>query len=280
MECLSGAIRGLASGQIFGPDKSEIHAHLVEALRELNKMPMIQRLFPAGLKYTKGKEKPFYITLVRLHKKLGEAMEKARVTKQRKRLSVLDDNMIKAAALVKVDNQLEARKLFRKISEHFQDIEGIDSDIGNRLTQFGMFPEAVEYLKKVLGKTPSDVRAHSAIITCYEGMNENDLALEAIKETMRRVGSSENLFVRMARIYLEKREWSEVYNNAKAAFDKNPLNNEAKKMMKRAEPKIFSGSKAGAAKGGAAKGGAAKGKGKAKGKAASDDSKKDINLNF
>lgn len=239
LQFLARAVRGLMTSQVYGAEKFEIHSHLEEAMRDLNKMTMIKRLFPKGLKFQKGKEKAFYTTLMRLHKKLGEAMEKARLTKQRKRLSVLDDNMIKAAALIKAGNQLEARKLYRKISEYFQDIEGIDSDIGNRLTQFGMFPEAVEYLAVVLAKTPSDIRANNALILCYEGMNETDKAIDAIKNTMRWVGASENLYVRMARLYLKKREWGEVFNYAKAAHDRNPLNADAQKLMKQAEPKIF-----------------------------------------
>lgn len=243
LSCLANAIRGLATSQVFGPEKFEIQAHLTEALRDLNKMKMIQKLFPAGLKYEKGKEKAFYQSLVRLHKKLGEAMEKARVTKLRKRLAVLDDNMIKAANLVKADNQIEARKLYRKISEYFQDIEGIDSDIGNRLMLFGMFPEAIEYLNKALEVSPRDVRAHNALILCYEGIKEVEKAIEAIKEAMRRIGASEGLYLRLAKLHFKKLEWGEMYNNAKAALDKNPLNAEAAKLVKKAEPKIFSSTK-------------------------------------
>jgi len=240
---LANAIMGLVSSQVFGAEKFEIYAHLDEALRDLNKMKMIKKLFPDGLKYQKGKEKAFYQTLMRLHKKLGEAMEKARVTKLRKRLAVLDDNMIKAANLVKAGNQLEGRKLYRKIAEYFQDIEGIDSDIGNRLTMSGMFPEAVEYLSKALEISATDVRAHNALILCYEGMNEVEKAMEAIKEAMQRLGASEGLYLRLAKLNLIKLEWSDVYNNAKAALDKNPLNAEAAKLVKKAEPKVFSGSK-------------------------------------
>lgn len=239
LECLARGIKGLVTSQIFGAEKFEIQAHLDEAMRDLNKMKMIKKLFPKGLKYQKGKEKAFYQTLMRLHTKLGQAMEKARITKKRKRLAVLDDNMIKAAELVKADNQLEARKLYRKISEYFQDIEGIDSDIGNRLTTFGMFPEAVDYLKKALETSQNDVRAHNALIQCYEGMHEADKAVEAIKEAMRYVGASDGLYLRLAKINLEKREWGEAYNNAKAALDRNPLNTEAEKLMKQAEPRIF-----------------------------------------
>lgn len=240
LECLANALKNLVVSPIFGAEKFEIHAHLDEALRDLNKMPMIQKLFPDGLNYQKGKEKEFYGKLMRLHKKLGEAMEKARLAKLRKRLGVLDDNLIKAEKLVKSDNPLEARKLYRKISEYFQDIDGIDSDIGNRLANFGMYPEAVEYLTKALEVQQNDVRAHNALILCYEGMNETDKAINAIKECMRNVGASENLHLRLARQHLKKRDWSAVYNNASAAIERNPLNAEAKKLLKQAEPRVFS----------------------------------------
>lgn len=239
--CMANAMKSLLTSQVFGSEKFEIYAHLDEALRDLNKMPMIEKLFPKGLGYQRGKEKAFYLTLMRLHKKLGEAMEKSRTAKIRKRLRVLDDNMIKAAELIKNGDQLNARKIYRKISEYFQDIDGIDSDIGNRMTQFGMFTEAIEYLNKALETSKSDIRANNALIMCYEGLQETDKALEAIKECMRWVGVSENLYLRTAKLQLKKRDWGEVYNNAKAALDRNPLNVEAKKLMEQAESRVFTG---------------------------------------
>ncbi len=240
LECLANAINGLVASQIFGAEKFEIHAHLDEAIRDLNKMKMIKKLFPQGLAFQKGKEKAFCEKLRRLHRKLKEAMDNARLAKMRKRLAVLDDNMIKAANLIKADQPIEARKLYRKISEYFQDIEGIDSDIGNRLATFGMFPEAMEYLSSSLAKSPKDARAHNALILCYEGMNEVEKGVEAIKNAMRHIGTSEGLYLRLARLYLAQRNWGAVFNNAKAALDLNPLNGEAQKLMKQAQPKVFS----------------------------------------
>jgi len=253
LSCLANAIKGLVTSQVFGAEKFEIHAHLDEAMRDLNKMKMIKKLFPNGLKYEKGKERAFFQTLMRLHKKLGEAMEKARVTKLRKRLAVLDDNLIKASKLVQADNQIEARKLYSKIAEYFQDIEGINSDIGNRLVTFGLFPEAVPYLKKALEIQNNDSRAHNALIMSYEGMNENEKAMAAIQDAMRWLGPSEGLYLRLAKLHLAKLNWGEVFNNAKSALDRNPLNAEAAKLMKKAEPKIFSGTKKSAGSGGKSK---------------------------
>jgi len=243
LQSMASAMKNLLTSQVFGSEKFEIYAHLDEALRDLNKMPMIEKLFPKGLGYQRGKEKEFFLTLMRLHQKLGEAMEKSRTAKIRKRLGVLDDNMIKAAELIKNGDPLNARKIYRKISEYFQDIDGIDSDIGNRMTQFGMFAEAIEYLNKAIEISKSDIRANNALIMCYEGLHETDKALEAIKECMRWVGVSENLYLRTAKLQLKKRDWGEVYNNAKAALDRNPLNVEAKKLMEQAEARVFSGGK-------------------------------------
>ncbi|MEZ7198427.1 hypothetical protein [Pseudodesulfovibrio karagichevae] len=248
LKYLASAIRGMVTSQVFGAEKFEIQAHLDEALRDLNKMKMIRKLFPDGLTYRKGKEKAFFQTLMRLHKKLGEAMEKARVAKLRKRLGVLDDNLIKAAKLIHAGQPLEARKLYSKIAEYFQDIEGIHSDIGNRMAMFGLFAEAVPYLNKALETQNSDARAHNALILCYEGLHEPDKAMAAIKDAMRWLGPSENLYLRLAKLHLQKREWGEVFNNAKAAHDRNPLNTEAAKLMKQAEPKIFTAAKGGAKK--------------------------------
>jgi len=248
LKFLANAIRNMVTSHVFGVEKFEIQAHLEEALRDLNKMKMIKKLFPDGLNYKKGKEKAFYQTLTRLHKKLAEAMEKARVAQLRKRLAVLDDNLIKAGKLVKADNPLEARKLYSKISEYFQDIDGINSDIGNRMTMAGMFQEAVPYLQKALEKQNTDVRAHNALILCYEGMNEPGRAEAAVKEAMRWLGPNDDFYLRLARLNLQKREWSEVFNNAKAALSMNPLNNEAFKLMKKAEPKIFTSTSAGSGK--------------------------------
>lgn len=249
LSCLANAVRGLVTSQVFGAEKFEIQSHLVESLRDLNKMKMIRKLFPAGLKYQKGKEKAFYQTLERLHKKLGEAMEKARVDRLRKRLGVLDGNLIKAGQLVKVGTPIEARKLYAKISEYFADIEGINSDIGNRMVTMGLFQEGIPYLRKALEKQNTDARAHNALILAFEGMHETEQAIAAIKDAMRWLGPSENLYLRLAKLHLAKAEWGEVFNNAKAALDRNPLNTEAARLMKQAEPKIFSGSKrSGAAK--------------------------------
>lgn len=242
LSALARALHGLNKSQVFGREKFEVQALLEEAFKDLNGMKMIQKLFPQGIKYTRGKEKAAYIILKRLHDKLEEAMEKSVLARQRKRLGVLDDNLIKAQDLIKKGEQLEARKIFRKASEYYTDIEGLDSDIGTRLVMGGLPAEAVEYFKKALERYASDQRAHNGLIMAYEAMGELDKAAEAIKDAMRRLGGTESLMLKLAKISLERRDWSEAYNNAKGVVDRNPLNSEAEKIVKKVEPRIFGSS--------------------------------------
>ncbi len=247
LAALARAIHALNGSQVFGREKFEVQALLEEAFKDLNGMQMIQKLFPKGITYTRGKEKAAFVTLKRLHDKLEEAMEKSKLARQRKRLAVLDENLIKAQELIKKGEQLEGRKIFRKASEYYTDIDGLDSDIGNRLLIGGLPAEAVEYFKKALDKYASDQRAHNGIITAYEALGEMEKAAEAIKDAMRRLGGSETLMLKLAKVSVERRDWSEAYNNAKAVLERNPLNADAEKIVKQVEPRIFgtSGRKSG-----------------------------------
>lgn len=239
LAALARALQGLNGSQVFGREKFEVQALLEEAFRDLNGMKMIEKLFPKGIKYQRGKEKAAYVTLKRLHDKLEEAMEKSKLARQRKRLAVLDDNLLKAQELIKKGDPLEGRKLFRKASEYYTDIEGLDSDIGTRLLMGGLPGEAVEYFKRALDKYASDQRAHNGIIMAYEALGEMEKAAEAIKDAMRRLGGSESLQLKLAKISVERRDWSEAYNNAKSVMERNPLNTEAEKIIKQVEPRIF-----------------------------------------
>lgn len=236
---LARAVNGVAGSKVFGREKFEVQALLEEAIKDLNGMAMISKLFPNGLTYVRGKEKVFFQTLRRLHDKLKEAIEKSKVARQRKRLGVLDDNLIKAQELIRKGDPLEARKIFRKASEYYSDIDGLDSDIGSRLLVGGLPGEAVEYFKRGLERNGSDQRAHSGLISAFEAQGELDKAADAVKDAMRRLGGTENLMLKLAKISFERRDWSEAHRQASGVLERNPLNAEAQKIVKRVEPKIF-----------------------------------------
>lgn len=249
LESLARAVKGVAASKVFGREKFEVQALLEEVFRDFNEMSMIRRLFPKGLNYQRGKEVQLFRTLNRLAAKLKEAMEKARLAKQREHFAKLDDMLLQAQKYMEDQDYLEARKLFRKASDAFTDVPGLNSDIGTRLMMGGLFQEAAEYLKRAIEQNGSDGRAYSSLIMCYEGLGEAGKAIDTVKDAMRRLGVNESLEIRLAKLHLGRREWGEAYKYAASVMDKNPLNLEAEKIVKKTEPKIY-GSAGSKSKGG------------------------------
>lgn len=259
LEFLARAVKGVAASQVFGREKFEVQALLEEVFRDFNELSMIQRLFPKGLNYQRGKEAALYKTLIRLAAKLKAAMEKAKIAKQRERFAELDNMLLEAQKHLENQEHLEARKLFRKASDSYSDIPGINSDIGTRLMMGGLFQEAAEYLKRAIEQNGSDNRAHSSLIMCYEGLGEAGKAIDAVKDAMRRLGINESLEIKLAKLHLSRREWGEAHKYASSVTQKNPLNVEAEKIVKKTEPKIY-GRSGGAPKAGGGSGGSGGGK--------------------
>lgn len=237
-DAMMNGLHGMLTSQIFGRDKFEIQAILDESMQKLNEMPALKKLFPNGIPYDRGKEKALFLLLKKLHSRLEAAMKKAGVAKTRERLGQLDDYMIAGQKALKTD-PMEARKMFRKASDEFADIEGLNSDIGNRMAMAGLFQEAMEYIEAALKASATDRRAHLAKIMCYEGLNETDKALDAIIECMKKTGADEDIRLRLATLALSLQKWDLALDNAQVILDNNPANKKAAKIVKKAEPKVM-----------------------------------------
>jgi predicted Zn-dependent protease len=252
--CLRDAVDGLVGNKVFGREKFEIEALFVEALRDLNGLRTMQRVMPRGVHYVRGKERELHAKLSHLHSKLKEAIDRARLEKLRKRMLDLDESLLAAQVHLKKKEEMEARKLFRRAADQFAEQPGLLSDIGTRMLMGGLVQEAVEYLRKGLEENSRDERAHSSLIMCYEVLGQMDKVEEAIKNAIRMLGPREDLYIRLGKVALSRRNWSTVLNVAEAVLKKNPLNVEARKLRNQVRPKIYGkGAAPGAAGANAAK---------------------------
>lgn len=236
---LRSALKLLAKSKVFGVERFEIDALLDEALREVGGHKTLKKVLPSGLRHARGKTVQLYRTVDKLYVKLEQAMERARVERQRGRMAELDDLLITAQEKLKENDEMEARKLFRRASERFKDVPGLYSDIGTRMMMGGLIQEAVEYLNKALEKNPRDQRAHSSLITCLEGLGEPAKAEEAMKTAIKHLGKHEPLMLRLAKLSLTQRNWNQAYDLAEAVFKENPLSSPAQKIMAQAKPKVY-----------------------------------------
>lgn len=240
LNALSKALEQLITSKIFGREKFECEILLDEVLREVSGMDALKKVFPGGLRFKRGEERKLYNTVKKLRDKLKEVMERARIQRLRQEKMAIDELLLKAQELLEKQEPMEARKLFRKVSEKYGQSEpGIYADIGTRMMMGGLFAEAIEYFERGKEVYPKDSRPYTGLINCYEGMGEVEKAEEAVMETMRKFGANESIYVKLAKIHVTKRNWSEAYDAAKAAMDLNPLNAEAKKILTQVEPRIY-----------------------------------------
>lgn len=247
--CLRDAMAGLVGNKVFGREKFEIEALFEEALRDLNRMRTMQRVLPQGVQYVRGRERELHSRLSLLYAKLKEAIDRARLEKLRKRMLELDETLLAAQTHLKQKEEMEARKLFRRAAEQFAGQPGLLSDIGTRMLMGGLVGEAVEYLRKGLEENPRDERAHSSLIMCYEVLGQMDKVEEGIKSALRLLGPREDLYIRLGKVALARRNWSTVLNVAEAVLKKNPLNVEARKLRAQARPKVYGAGAQGGASG-------------------------------
>lgn len=239
LEFLRDAVRGTISAKVFGRERFEIEALLVEALKDLNQLKTMKKVMPKGLSYRKGKERQLYTTLKRLHEKLKQAIEAARIQKLRQRMALLDTMLGQAGRHLKAKDEMEARKLFRKAADTFTDVPGLLSDIGTRMAMGGLAAEAVEYLNRALEQNNRDNRAHQSLIMCYEGLGDLPKAEAAVTNAIKFLGASEPLYLKLGTLAMAQSKWDLAMDSAERILKNNPLSGPAQKIANKVRPKVY-----------------------------------------
>lgn len=239
LEYLRDAAKGAGSAKVFGREKFEIEALLVEALKDLNRLKTMQKVLPNGVNYQRGKERELFVLLHRLHEKLRQAIDKARIRRERERMNRLDELLGAARAKLREKEEMEARKLFRRAAEEFKDVPGLLSDIGTRMVMGGLVAEAVEYLGRAIELNNRDQRAHQSLIMCHEALGDLAKAEDAVNTAIRFLGASEPLYIKLASIALARSEWDTALQAAERVLKNNPLSIEARKTVAKARPKVY-----------------------------------------
>lgn len=240
MQCLLDALDQLMkTNNIFGREKFEIEILLGEVLRMLTAMEEMRNIFPRGLTYKKGQERPLHATLSKVLKTINEAIEKAEIEKVRKRKNEIDRYLLQGQKLLDEKNMIEARKVLRKAQELFADEPGIHQDIGQRLFKAGLAQEAVEFFEAAMRQDNRDPRPYTYLINALESMGELEKAEHFVKEAFKIFGANERIYVRWAQITMKMRKWDDAFDAAQSALGINPHSREAQEVIKVAQPRVF-----------------------------------------
>lgn len=255
MQCLVEALDLLMkSNSIFGRERFELEILLGEVLRTLTSMDEMRNIFPKGLTYKKGQERSLHDILTKVLKTISEAIEKAEIDKFRKRKNEIDRYILQGQKLLDEKNHIEARKVLRRAQELFADEPGINQDIGQRLFKAGLAAEALEFFEAAMRQDNRDPRPYSYIINVQEALGELEKAEHFVKEAFKNFGGNERIYLRMAQLAIKMRKWDEAFDSAQQVLELNPFSEEAKEILKQAQPRVFGRGGGGKAEGGGSPG--------------------------
>ena len=236
---LCESLGALIKGQVFGREKVEVGILIDEVLRGLNQREEIRTMIKAPLEYKRGQEKRLFLVLGRLHDAIKENRERVAREERRGEMMQLDDLILEGQKFLDAKQPVEARKFFRRATERYPEIRGLNVDVGQRLLKAGLFQECIEYFEKSIELDPSDSRPYTFLVMAYEALQDMDKAEEMVMNVLKRFGANESVYMRLARIHLQKRNWNEAYDAAQKVLEINPLHAEAKKIVSRVGPRIF-----------------------------------------
>ena len=239
MGCVVTCLDEMASVQLMGREKMEVEILLGEVLRGLSDHPDVRHMFPKGLVYQKGKEKHLRAQLTAVLNEINRAIEQAELNKMRAKVNKIDQTILTGQKLLDENNPLDARKVFRRVQEDYGTEPGVMHDMGARLLKAGLAPESIEYFEEAIKLDARDSRPYVHMVMAYEAIGELDKAEHMLKETLKNFGNNDRVYIRLAKVYLQKRKWSEAYDAAQSALGVNEFNRDAKKIIKQVEPRIF-----------------------------------------
>ncbi len=242
LHSLCEALGGLLKAQVFGREKFEIIILIEEVMRLLNQYPEVKEAAGGDLTFPKGQEKTLYLGLRRLLASIQETRARGKQEATRAQKMDLDELILAGQAHLNQKNFLEARKFFRRATERYPEERGVLVDVGQRLLKAGQFVEAVEYLERGLERDPTDSRSYTHLVTCFEALVEDEKAEEMLTTILKRFGGNESVFLRLAKLHLKRRKFSEAYDAADQALAKNPLSRDAVKILDAVGPKLYGSS--------------------------------------
>jgi tetratricopeptide (TPR) repeat protein len=236
---LADAVKEMQTAQVYGREKFEIEILINEALHNLNSIEEMRAMVPSGFQYKRGQEKRLYLILSKLHKAMKDQEQRQAIEKERAIMNEVDAGFAAGQRMIDENRANDARKVLRTVTTKFPDVHGVHFDAGDRLLKAGYPQESLDFFRTAIEQDFRDARPYGGLSAALEEMNEIEQALNAILEAHRIFGNNESILLRIARLQLKLRNWGEAYNSAKAVLDHNPGSRDAKRILEKVEPKIF-----------------------------------------
>lgn len=246
LEHIQDALHEMLSSQIFGRDKFEVEVHLQEFLKEFNGHSDIKEYFNEKgvhvtpyVSFSRGKEKDVLDFFKKVHDDMvqdaAQAQEDAQANRDNQRREMLD----RGQQLLDAGELPKAKAMFRRLVEEFHDVEGLKTNVGERLLKAELYFEAGELLEEAVAENPRDSHALAHAVQAYKSAREYPKMEKLYKIALKTFGSHPKTLLHMAEMYLDWKKFDEAYDFAKQAYDADNSLDKAKEIVDVVGKRIF-----------------------------------------
>jgi tetratricopeptide (TPR) repeat protein len=168
---------------------------------------------------------------------IGERMAAKEREREQRRLAALAEK--KAAWLDKGQQALDRGNLargkawLRRVADEFGHEPGVLADIGSRLLDKNLLPEAADILAQARAAAPRDHTAYTLGIRACQELGEMGKAEDIYLAAIRQFGGHPLTYLNLARHYLAWRKRDKAYEFARKALDADPGLDEAREIVRR-----------------------------------------------
>lgn len=243
---VQAALKEMITAQIFGRDKFEVEVHLQEFLKEFNGHPEVKKYFSAKgihvtpyVSFDRGKERDVLAFFEKTHKDMEAGEVEAEEAAANKREHRREELLERGQELLDAGEFPKGKAIFRRMVEEFPDVEGIKTDVGQRLLKAELFFEAGEILEEAVLENPRDSHALAFAVKAYKAAREYPKMEKLYKIALKTFGAHPKTLLHMAEMYLEWKKFDEAYDFAKQAYDADNSLDKAKEIVDVVGKRIF-----------------------------------------
>ena len=237
MVSVAEALKVLLTAELHSTEVQQVASLLRENLQNISKIPAVAAKRSEPFSYNKGEEKKVLAQLVPLIRGLHADRKKESMEAVRARKLNIDRAIIHAQNALAGGKLDEAKEYFRQASLLHVDEDAMFLIIATKLQEGEFFKESFEYLRLALQKNNNDRKACEMLVAAAKKVGNADRGLTMAKKIREKQGDAPNLLLTLAQLSVQKKQYTEAVTFAKQALDLKEDFIEARKFLRKVEPK-------------------------------------------
>jgi tetratricopeptide (TPR) repeat protein len=223
-----------------GTIRFEIEVMIIECVQELNRQPVVRRLFEslahspkATVPYQPGKEARLCSVLRLVSKALKESVEAGARNAEEERAQRRQTLLQKGIEYLGSGEAPRGKASLHLLAEEFGKEKGVLEQVGEVFIAHKLFFEGAEILEQAMELFPKEARAYGLAAQCYLDLNEFEKAEAVYLNAIKNFGKHPRTVLNLAKLYLKWNKKDKAAASALEAYNKDNSLAEAKEIADR-----------------------------------------------